>query len=120
MRWALQAETPDGLASVAGTYSGVGGNPADASSANSRRFAINFTNGTIDRLPPDAVLDPIIDVSDNARLIHAGLDRLPGGGWRLSMELEKLNSAPVELRAKLSMLQRIVSETWLYQWTGAV
>lgn len=120
MRWAFQAEMPDGMASVGGTYSGVGGNPADEVSANGRRFAINFVNGTIDNLPPDAVLDPIVDVSDNAKLVHTALDRLPGGGWRLSLELEKLNSAPVELRAKLSMLQRIVSETWLYQWTGAV
>lgn len=120
MRWALEGETPDGLAAVSGTYSGVGGNPADRVSPNSRRFAINFTNGTIDKLPPGAALDPIIDVSDNATLIHTALDRLPGGGWRLSLELEKRDSAPVELRAKLSMLQRIVSETWLYQWTGGV
>ncbi|RYD46350.1 MAG: glucan biosynthesis protein D, partial [Sphingomonadales bacterium] len=82
--------------------------------------AINFIKGTIANLPADAVLDAIIDTPDNAKLVHTALDRLPDGGWRLSLEIQKLNSAPVELRAKLSMMQRIVTETWLYQWTDAV
>ncbi|MBC8130679.1 MAG: glucan biosynthesis protein G [Rhizobiaceae bacterium] len=120
MRWSLDAQGPDGLAVVAGTHAGVGGNAADEVPANTRRFAINFSDGTIERLPSDAVIEPIVEVPDNARLIHSAMDRLPDGGWRLSLEIEKLNSAPVELRAKLSVLQRIVSETWLYQWTGAV
>lgn len=115
MRWGLEAQMPDGRARVADTNVGVG-----ASSATSRRFALNFTNGTINQLPPDALLDPIIDLPENARLVQSGLGRLPDGGWRLSLEIEKTNSAPAELRAKLSMLQRIVSETWLYQWTGSV
>lgn len=120
MRWALDAQAPDGLAVVTGTHAGVGGNAAEEEASNTRRFAINFSDGTINQLPPGAVIEPIIEVPENARLIHSAIDRLPDGGWRLSLELEKLNSAPVELRAKLSMLQRIVSETWLYQWTGAV
>ncbi|BDA82607.1 glucans biosynthesis protein G [Aureimonas sp. SA4125] len=120
MRWGQSVESPSGLAWVEDTFTGVGGNPADEAPASSRRFAINFSGGTINNLPAGAQLDSIIEVPDNARLIHSALDRLPDGGWRLSMELEKTNSAPAELRAKLSMLQRIVSETWLYQWTGTI
>ena len=120
MRWGQSAEAPDGLARVEGTFAGVGGNPADETAATSRRFAINFSSGTINNLPADAKLDAILEIPDNAKLIHSSLDRLPDGGWRLAMELEKTNSGPAELRAKLSMLQRIVSETWLYQWTGTV
>jgi glucans biosynthesis protein len=120
MRWGQSAEAPDGRARVEGTYAGVGGNPADETPATSRRFAINFAGGTIANLPAGTTLDTIIEVPENARLIHSSLERLPDGGWRLAMELEKTNSAPAELRAKLSMLQRIVSETWLYQWTGTV
>lgn len=120
MRWGNVVDDAASLAYVSGTYAGVGGNAAEEVPPNTRRFAINFIKGTIGNLPLDAVLDAIVDVPDNAKLVHTALDRLPDGGWRLSLEIQKLNSAPVELRAKLSMLQRIVTETWLYQWTDAV
>ncbi|WP_244486916.1 glucan biosynthesis protein G [Aurantimonas sp. Leaf443] len=118
MRWGLDVEERFGLATVSGTFVGVGGNAADANEQSTRRFAVNFEGGTISNLPADAVLEPVVDVPANAKLVHTAIARLPHGGWRLSLELQKLDSAPVELRAKLSMLQRIVSETWLYQWTG--
>lgn len=119
MRWALDAAAAFHLAEIAGTYGGVGGNAADETPADTRRFVVNFSGGTIRNLPADAKLDPIVEVSDGAELVHTGLDRLPDGGWRLSLELRRRSENPVELRAKLIMLQRIVSETWLYQWTGA-
>ncbi|WP_102961070.1 glucan biosynthesis protein [Mangrovicella endophytica] len=122
MRWGLDVQAPDGLARVGGSFVGVGGNAADLDKGTptTRRFAINFIGGTARNLPIGTPIDPVVDVSANAKIIHVGVDRLPDNGWRLSLELEKLDSEPVELRAKLSMLQRIISETWLYQWTGAV
>ncbi|MCQ0987741.1 glucan biosynthesis protein [Jiella marina] len=118
MLWGLDPQEQTTLARVAGTYVGVGGNAADANeNPTSRRFAINFEGGTIHNLPSDASIEPLIDVPSNARLLHQGMSRLPGGGWRLSIEIEREDSQAVELRVKLSMLQRIVSETWLYQWT---
>jgi glucans biosynthesis protein len=119
MHWGYLDEMRSHVASVAGTFAGVGGNAADTSDNGLRRFEINFVGGTAENLPADAIVVPIIDVpQDGARLVHSGISRLPGGGWRLSIELEKLNASPVELRAKLSFNQRIISETWLYQWTG--
>ena len=120
MHWGDGVEAQGSQAFVSGTFTGVGGNAADEVAPNTRRFAINFAGGTIANLPSNAALEAIVDMPENAKLIHTALDRLPDGGWRLSLEIEKLNSSPVELRAKLSMLQRIVTETWLYQWTGAV
>nr|WP_245396521.1 glucan biosynthesis protein G [Jiella sonneratiae] len=119
MRWGLATQDPTLMARVAGTYVGVGGNAAEAKdNPTSRRFAINFSGGTIQNLPADAKLEPQVDVPSNARLLDSSLSRLPDGGWRLSLEIEREDSQPVELRVKLSMLQRIVSETWLYQWTS--
>ncbi|MEF2074249.1 glucan biosynthesis protein [Consotaella aegiceratis] len=120
MRWGLEVETVDQMARVRGSFAGAGGNPAVDSPPNFRRFAIDFVGGTIANLPKDAKLEPIIEVSDLGRLNHAGIDRLPDGGWRLAIEIERLESGPIEIRAKLSMLQRIVSETFLYQWTGSI
>lgn len=118
MHWGFLEEAQTHQAIVAGTYAGVGGNGADTADTALRRFEINFAGGTAANLPADAVITPIVDVPETARLVHSGIARLPGGGWRLSIELEKLDATPVELRAKLSFNQRIVSETWLYQWTG--
>ena len=117
MSWGLNSVPQGELATVGATLVGVGGNGADSSAAN-RRFALNFLGGTIANLPQDAQLEPLIDVPSNARLVNSSIDRLPDGGWRLSLEMEKLDSDPAELRVKLSMLQRVVSETWLYQWVG--
>lgn len=119
MHWGMLPDPLTHLATVAGTYAGVGGNAADTSDTGLRRFEINFVGGTAQNLPVDAVVVPVIDVpAEGARLVHSGISRLPNGGWRLSIELEKLNASPVELRAKLSFNQRIISESWLYQWTG--
>ncbi|WP_245514988.1 glucan biosynthesis protein [Jiella endophytica] len=119
MLWGLSTEDPTLMARVSGTYVGIGGNAAEAKdNPTSRRFAINFQGGSIHNLPPDAKLEPQVDIPSNARLLDSSLSRLPDGGWRLSLEIEREDSQPVELRVKLSMLQRIVSETWLYQWTS--
>ncbi len=118
MRWGFLDEMENHLATVAGTYAGLGGNAADTGDTNLRRFEINFTGGTAANLPADAMIVPLIEVPDTARLVHSGVARLPGGGWRLSIELEKLDASPVELRARLSFNGRVVSENWLYQWTG--
>ena len=119
MKWGLSTLDETLMARVSGTYVGVGGNAAEANeNPSSRRFAINFTGGSIHNLPPDAKLDPLVDMPSNARLLDSSLSRLPDGGWRLSLEIERDDDQPVELRVKLSMLQRIVSETWLYQWTS--
>ena len=121
MRWGLEPERPTERARVGATLVGVGGNSADANQPQkTRRFAINFEGGTIANLPDDATLEPLIDVPSSARLVNSSMSRLPDGGWRLSLELEKLESGASELRVKLSMLQRIVSETWLYQWNANV
>ena len=117
MSWGLSTVAHGELAMVSATLVGAGGNAAD-SSATTRRFALNFEGGTLSNLPQDAAIEPLIDVPSNARLVNSSVARLPQGGWRLSLEMEKLDSEPAELRVKLSMLQRVVSETWLYQWVG--
>ncbi|MCW4115940.1 glucan biosynthesis protein G [Aurantimonas sp. MSK8Z-1] len=119
MRWGLDIDPQTSLATVAGTFGGMGGNSADDTSPN-RRFAIDFEGGLAAALPPGSEIDHMIDVAEGGRLLHATADRLPNGGWRLSIEVERVQSGPVEIRAKLIMLQRIISETWLYQWTGTL
>ncbi len=117
MSWGMHSQETDGLAYVTGTYAGLGGNSGSSDPVNTRRFAVNFAGGTLANLPNDARPDPVVSLSDNARLHFTNVDRLPDGGWRLTVELERTDSGPVEISGKLSMLQRIQTETWLYQWT---
>ncbi|WP_246160084.1 glucan biosynthesis protein [Aureimonas fodinaquatilis] len=118
MRWGTLDEKRSDLAVITGSFAGLGGNAAQTGDVNTRRFEINFEGGTAANMPGGTVVEPLVDVAQNARVEHIGVSRLPSGGWRLSIELEKLDSAPVELRAKLSVAGRVVSETWLYQWIG--
>lgn len=120
MLWGLDVEQIQRDARVTATLAGIGGNAADTDTPQTtRRIAINFSGGTVSNLPEGAEVEPLIDVSPAARLVNSSMSRLPDGGWRVSLELERVEDRPVELRVKLSMLQRIVSETWLYQWSSA-
>lgn len=118
MRWGDLEETRTETAMVADTYAGVGGNAAESGPSPYWRFEVNFVGGTAANLPAGAELETLVDVPQNAVLRHVGTDRLPNGGWRLSMELEKTDSLPAELRARLAFAGRPISETWLYQWSG--
>ncbi|MFD2238711.1 glucan biosynthesis protein [Aureimonas populi] len=118
MRWGVLSEMADETAVVSGTFAGMGGNAADSSDNGLWRFEINFSGGPAAKMPEGATIEPVIDLADNVEAVHTGLARLPDGGWRLSLDLRRLEARPAELRAKLTYNGLAISETWLYQWTG--
>ncbi|WP_245413877.1 glucan biosynthesis protein [Fulvimarina endophytica] len=118
MYWGLDVEPPQDRARVAETLVGIGGNAAaTGEEQTTRRFVVNFVGGPAAELPDDAEIEPNIEVTSAGRLVNSTVSRLPGGGWRVSLELEKLEERPVELKVVLRMLRRNISETWIYQWT---
>ncbi|EAU43147.1 periplasmic glucan biosynthesis protein [Fulvimarina pelagi HTCC2506] len=118
MRWGLDVEPAQDRARVSSTLTGIGGNAADTDEEQTtRRMVVNFTGGPAADLPDDAEIEPEIEVTSAGRLLNSAVARLPGGGWRVSLELERIEERPVEMRVKLTMLRRSISETWMYQWT---
>ncbi|WP_322189061.1 glucan biosynthesis protein G [Fulvimarina sp. 2208YS6-2-32] len=118
MHWGLNVQPEQDRARVSATLTGIGGNAAATDvEQTTRRIAVNFTGGPAAELPADAEVEPMIEVTSAGRLLNSAVSRLPGGGWRVSLELERLEERPVELRVALTMLRRNISETWIYQWT---
>ncbi|MEN3792732.1 glucan biosynthesis protein G [Fulvimarina sp. MAC3] len=118
MRWGLDVEPPQDRARVSSTLSGIGGNAADTDQEQTtRRMVVNFEGGPAADLPDNAKVEPEIEVTSAGRLLNSAVVRLPDGGWRVSLELERVEERPVELRVRLTMLRRSISETWIYQWT---
>jgi glucans biosynthesis protein len=81
-------------------------------------------------LAADAVVEPVVDVGANAKLIEAVAYRNDAvGGWRLALRVQRTDlqsvastdsslpsaqPAPLELRAFLRHQKDTVSETWTY------
>jgi glucans biosynthesis protein len=94
------------------------------------KFVIDFAGPALDALPADAVVEPVVDVGANARLIEAVAYRNEAvGGWRLTLRVQRTDlptvasadtnvppaqPAPLELRAFLRHQKDTVSETWTY------
>jgi glucans biosynthesis protein len=109
---------PKNLGRVVATRTGRGGVPGVAlhDDINKRKFAIDFTGGSLARLQQRFDVTPVISYSrgriDNAYVIKVvGTDR-----WRALFDLETEGSGPVDLRCYLKLGDETLTETWLYQW----
>jgi glucans biosynthesis protein len=94
------------------------------------KFVIDFAGPGLDALAADAVVEPVVDVGANAKLIEAVAYRNDAvGGWRLALRVQRTDlqsvastdsslpsaqPAPLELRAFLRHQKDTVSETWTY------
>jgi glucans biosynthesis protein len=94
------------------------------------KFVIDFAGPALDALPADAVVEPVVDVGANAKLLEAVAYRNDAvGGWRVTLRVQRTDlqsvastdsslpsaqPAPLELRAFLRHQKDTVSETWTY------
>ncbi len=116
MRWGISPGPDDGLARAVATRTGVGGVSGEEPPENSRKFVVDFEGGVLPNLAADAEVEPMINVTNGDLLstVLAPLDKT--GRWRLTLDVQRTTSNPVELRAQLILASRVISETWLYQW----
>jgi len=80
-------------------------------------FVVDFDGAALRALKPDAVLEPVLDVGDNAVLRENNLFRNPvSGTWRMTVRFKRTDAnKPVELRAFLRLAHAApISETWSY------
>jgi len=96
--------------------------------AGEQKFVIDFKGPALDRLPPAAVVEPVVDAGPNARVLQAVAYRNEvAGGWRLTLRVQRTDlpagasepasaapPAPLDLRAFLRHQKDTVSETWTY------
>src|SRR5690606_15795030 len=86
------------------------------------RFVVDFVGPDLNKLPADAPIFAEITSSSNGYVSeNQCFKNVKTGGWRIEFKLEtdKEDPHPIELRChlKLTDTNRIVSETWNYQWS---
>lgn len=82
------------------------------------RFVVDFDGPYLNRQPADPAIEPVLSVSDAAKLVHVGIQKnVFNGSWRVSFALEPDGSGrPVELRCFLRKPPHVLTETWSYLW----
>ena len=84
-----------------------------------RKFMVEFLGGPLEALPFGVTPEPAVSTSRGAfgpyRLTEAVPDGV-NGHWRTQFDLMVEGTDPVELRCCLKLGERILTETWLFQY----
>lgn len=120
MRWGLmELEWNDDLAFVLETRSGVGGVSGVENTDGSRKFVVDFGGGLLARLPDDAELEAVVNVS-SGEIVSQTLSKIPGYPmWRLVIDVKGEKDSVIEMGAHVRGFGRKLTEHWLYQWIVA-
>lgn len=112
------------LATAQATRTGLGGVIGQKRSRFSWRFAVDFAGGELDALDPKTKVEPIITVSrglvevTSARPIAAQVGLQSPRTYRAMFDLVPDDSLePINVRLYLKSGEKVLSETWLYQYT---
>ncbi|MGI3171597.1 glucan biosynthesis protein [Pseudooceanicola sp. C21-150M6] len=118
LHWGL---TPEGdgssqRARVLRTRVGKGGVSGVSDPVNRRKFVVDFSGGLLRELPADAEVTPSVSIS-RGDIVETVLSKIPGTDtWRLVIEARADSGSVAELKASVSGFDRVLTETWLYQW----
>jgi glucans biosynthesis protein len=100
------------LAKVVDTRSGA------APRENTRRFVIEFWSEKLKSLSPDAKPRAEVSAAEGKIENVVAQPNPVTGAWRVAFELSHGGAKLVELRARLMLEEKPLSETWVYRWTS--
>ena len=120
LHWLADEPHPTDLARCVATRLGMGGQPGQPRPDGVRKFIVEFLGGPLTDLPygrkPAMVLHASRGIFTDYRIIEAVPDGVPGH-WRAQFDLADVRGTdPVEMRLQLAVDDKIVSETWLFQY----
>ncbi|GAA0586474.1 glucan biosynthesis protein D [Caenispirillum bisanense] len=109
---------PAGLARSVATRVGRGGEPGKPRPAGVTKVIVEFAGGPLPELPAGVIPEAVITAS-RGEVGHIFVEAVPGlfGRWRAHFDLTVAGTEPVELRLYLTLDDRPITETWLYQHT---
>lgn len=116
--WTADEPFPTELARCVATRLGNGGQPGQPRPKGVRKFMVEFKGPPLEALPfgvkPEAVL-----WASRGTFSYVFTEAVPDdvpGHWRAQFDLTVAGSDPVEMRLFLRAGEKILSETWLYQY----
>jgi len=128
--WGAQAPVSSALAQVVATRTGIGGVVGQKRSHFSWRFVVDFAGDNLGLLGKDATPQAVVSASRGEIELVSVRPLAATHGYRAMFDLRpgvvSDNAAairagnagePINLRLYLSLENRALSETWLYQWT---
>jgi periplasmic glucans biosynthesis protein len=118
LHWLADEPYPSPLARCVATRLGNGGQPGQPRPSGVRKFMIEFLGGPLVDLPFGVKPEPVLWASRGTFsyiFTEAVPDGVPGH-WRAQFDLTVTGDDPVEMRLYLKNGDKILSETWLYQY----
>lgn len=118
LHWGSQAPYAASTAFVAATRTGIGGVVGQPRAYFSWRFVVDFAGGELAELGKREVT-PVITASRGAVELASARILPQSRGYRAMFDLQPTDTStePVDLRLYLRDGVKVLSETWLYQWT---
>jgi len=115
MIWGDETPTAIGVAKVVATRSGVAGRPGQATSANARKFVIDFAGGRLAGLDRQSGVEAVVTLSHGAPLSVATYPVVGAARWRLMFDAPLSAGNALDLRAFLRLNGEALTETWVGQ-----
>jgi glucans biosynthesis protein len=114
--WGDLKRTDSSLGLAVATRTGVGGPSGIKNEAGLRKFVVDFAGGELDSLPPDAKIEAKTNVV-GGEVVSSTIFKVDvDNSWRLAFDVRPATDAPLELSATLTYGDRVLTETWQYQW----
>jgi glucans biosynthesis protein len=119
LHWVADEPYPADLARCVATRLGNGGQAGQSRPKGVRKFMVEFEGAPLASLPFGTKPQPDLwsargSISDDA-LVEPIPDGVPGH-WRVQFDLAVDGAEPVDLRCKLKLGDRDLTETWSYQY----
>ena len=118
LHWLADEPYPTQLARCVATRLGAGGQQGSRRPDGVRKFVVEFFGQPLADLPGGVSPEPIVSTS-RGNVSNAFTEPVPDGvlgHWRAEFDLGVSGNEPVELRMLLRTGDKILSETWLYQY----
>jgi glucans biosynthesis protein len=116
--WLADEPFPTPLARCVATRLGNGGQPGRPRPRGVRKFMVEFLGGPLVDMPFGEKPEPVLWASRGTFsyiFTEPVPDEVPGH-WRAQFDLTTEGDEPVEMRLFLRLHDRVLSETWLYQY----
>ena len=118
LHWLANEPFPTPLARCVATRMGNGGVPGQPRPQGVRKFMVEFLGGPLADLPFGVKPEPVLWASRGTFsyiFTEAVPDGVPGH-WRAQFDLTATGNDPVDMRLFLKNGDKVLSETWLYQY----
>ena len=121
LHWAAEEPFPSPLARCVATRLGRGGQPGQPRPAGVRKFMVEFQGAPLADVPFGAKPDAVLWAS-RGTFSYVFTEAVPdevAGHWRAQFDLTVEGAEPVEMRLFLRLGEKVLTETWLYQYHPA-